>query len=151
MARIGLTAIGVTLLLSGAGTVLAQPAPACLHGPSETQADQARRVQALDLAHTLNRAENRAKGFGSQRDSREYLPLDQLLAMPLVNAPATPEGFQVQLQTDGSSYTLALKDMNDPCRYAIFSDQSGYVYEATPSTPQGGCPASRPRLTLSIE
>jgi len=138
MPKIRLTAIGVALLLSGAGAGLVQSAPVCLHGPSETQAGQARRVQAPDLAHALNRAENRAKGFGRQRDSREYVPLDQLLAMPLVNAPAIPEGFRVQLHTNGDAYTLALKDMNDPCRYAIFSDQSGDEYEATPSMPQGG-------------
>ena len=33
--------------------------------------------------------------------------------------------------------SFSIKDTTDPCRYAVFSDQSGDVYEATPSQQKG--------------
>jgi hypothetical protein len=46
--------------------------------------------------------------------------------------PATPEGFKVQFHLDQNTYAFSIKDTRDPCAYAIFSDQSREVYEATP-------------------
>jgi hypothetical protein len=34
---------------------------------------------------------------------------------------------------EGETYAFSIKDMRDPCAYAIFSDQSGNVYEGTPA------------------
>ena len=41
-------------------------------------------------------------------------------------------GFNVQLSTDGASYTFSVKDTLDACRFAYFSDQEGVIYAATP-------------------
>ena len=46
-------------------------------------------------------------------------------------------GFELKLYNDDAGYVFAIKDMRDTCRYAIFSDQSGLLYEkalhATPT------------------
>jgi hypothetical protein len=94
----------------------------CLHGPDETPADRARREKAVELAFEINAAEAVARRLG-----RMYSPFEQLS-----NVPRTPDGFRVQLHTDGTTYSLSIKDTMDPCLYAVFSDQSGDVYEATP-------------------
>ena len=39
----------------------------------------------------------------------------------------TPDGFHLQLTTDGSSYAFSVKDTLDPCLFAYFSDQSGII------------------------
>jgi hypothetical protein len=80
------------------------------------------------LAQEINRAQGIAQRFGPLGERGPYLPLERLF-----NVPAAPEGFRVQLQTDGETYLLSIKDMKDPCRYAVFSDQSADVYEAVPS------------------
>jgi len=97
----------------------------CLHDPSEQPADQLRREQALRFAQLVNRAEH--PSFGPRLSP--YLPLDQLR-----NLPPTPSGFQVQLDTDGRTYTFSLKDTLDLCRFAIFSDQDSRIYQAVPTT-----------------
>jgi hypothetical protein len=42
----------------------------------------------------------------------------------------TPDGFHLQFHTDGTSYLFALKDTMDRCRFSIFSDEDGDIYEA---------------------
>ena len=61
----------------------------------------------------------------------DYKPFDELF-----NLPDMPEGFRVQLHTDGTTYTFSVKDTRDPCGYAVFSDQSLDIYEAVPSSRQ---------------
>jgi hypothetical protein len=58
---------------------------------------------------------------------RLYGALSQLRGVP-----PTPQGFELRLYTDGRGYVLSLKDTLDPCRYAIFSDEAGTLYEKTP-------------------
>jgi hypothetical protein len=74
-----------------------------------------------------------ARRFGPRPGPSPYLPLDRLL-----NLPAPPDGFGVQLHTDGTTYSFSIKDTRDPCGYAVFSDQSADVYEAIPSPPRVG-------------
>jgi hypothetical protein len=57
---------------------------------------------------------------------RTFRPFDQL-----DNLAPTPDGFKVQLTTDGATYAFSIKDTLDPCRYAVFSDQELSIYEAT--------------------
>ena len=99
----------------------------CLHGADENPGDRARREKAVELAFEINAAEVVARRLG-----RMYAPLEQLLTLP-----RTPDGFRVQLHTDGATYSFSIKDTMDPCLYAVFSDQSGDVYEATPVTDKG--------------
>jgi len=96
--------------------------PSCLHDDRERPADRIRREQALKLVKAIHEAE----GTAAER-VRMYAALPQLRNLPL-----TPKGFDLRLYTDGHGYILSLKDSLDPCRYGIFSDESGIVYEKTP-------------------
>jgi len=125
---IALTAL---LLLSGPSLASAQDRQ-CLHDQLETRANRTRREKALELADEINRAQGVARRFGARPGQSPYKPLDELL-----NLPDTPEGFRVQLHTDGTTYTFSIKDTRDPCGYAVFSDQSLDIYEAVPSPRQG--------------
>jgi hypothetical protein len=123
------TALVVLVLFTVGSPATAQRrGPECLHDRLESQENRTRREQAVALAQDINRAQGLTKRFG-----RMYAPFDQL-----VNVPAPPRGFQVQHHTDGSTYVFSIKDTLDPCRYAIFSDQSADLYEATPSAPNPG-------------
>lgn len=94
----------------------------CLHGPSETPAQAARRQAALQLARQINTTEAQANLRGHTYYAISDLPG---LATDL-------NGFKVQLSTDGGSYTFSAKDTLDPCHFAYFSDQDGVIYSATP-------------------
>ena len=121
----------VLFLLAGASVASAQVRPQkCLHDQLETGANRARREKALEMADAINHAQGVARRFGT-RGQGPFLPLDQL-----VTVPEAPEGFRVQLHTDGMSYSFSIKDTRDPCLYAVFSDQSLDVYEAIPSPPR---------------
>ena len=101
-----------------------QAPPRCLHGSDERPNHRTRREQALTLAQQIHRAEN--PGPTVVPPGRTFRPLDQL-----TNLPPTPDGFNVQLTTDGATYAFSIKDTLDPCRYAVFSDQELSLYEAT--------------------
>jgi hypothetical protein len=109
-----------TLLIGGATSAYAQE---CLHTQIETAVDRTRREQAIQFARRVNAAEAMLPGPQGQR----YRQPDELR-----NLPPVPPGFQLQFHTDGRTYTFSLKDIRDPCRFAIFSDQDGYVYAASP-------------------
>lgn len=112
------------LLIGGAYTEaqLFNPSTAiCLHGADESQANRTRRIDALSVARTVNAAEAEMA-----RRTRRYAPLATLAA-----TPAVPSGFDVQFYASTDGYLLALKDSRDPCRYAIFSDPSGHLYESS--------------------
>lgn len=98
------------------------PKPGCLHGPSETPAQAARRQAALRLARELIATEAAA-----HQQAQSYYAFSDLPGLPRV-----PDGFQVQLSTDGASYTFSIKDTADACRFALFSDQDGVIYTALP-------------------
>jgi hypothetical protein len=112
------------ILTSSSWLKAMQPAPGqCSHGSSEQSNDRVRREQALRLVEQINRAESLDV---SAPRHRRYRPLDQL-----GNLPPTPAGFRLQFLTDGSTYSVSLKDTRDACNYAIFSDQDQAIYQAT--------------------
>ena len=125
-----LIALAALLVLSTSGIASAQNKQ-CLHDQLETRADRTRREKALELADEINRAQGVARRFGARPGQGPYKPLDELF-----NLPGTPDGFRVQLHTDGTTYTFSVKDTRDPCGYAVFSDQSLDIYEAVPSSRQ---------------
>jgi hypothetical protein len=130
-ALIGLaTVIGILLFrpLVGRGQLpLPRMAPgvSCRHDEGASPADRTRRDQARALARAINAAEGRAV-----QSSQRYLPLNQLPGLPM-----TPAAFEVRLYTDGIGYLVSLKDTIDPCRYGLFTDQLGLLYEVTPQRP----------------
>jgi hypothetical protein len=91
----------------------------CRHDSRATEADRNRRTQALALAKAINAEEGEIA-----RATRAYQPLSALR-----NLPPVPSGFTLKLFADRDGYIFALKDTLDACRYAIFSDAAGLVYE----------------------
>jgi len=45
---------------------------------------------------------------------------------------AEPDGFRARLTTDGTTYSLSVKDTVDACHFALFSDEQGLIYTAQP-------------------
>ena len=98
---------------------LVPPSARCRHDGSELQPDRVRREAAVALARAINAVE------GEQAQlTRRYQPLAALRGLP-----ETPAGFELRFYSDAAGYMFALKDTLDSCRYAIFSDQSGLLYE----------------------
>ena len=98
----------------------------CLHGADETRAERDRRDRALALAKAINTAQGQAVEQTKRYQSRAQLR----------NLPGTPAGFVVRLYSDGEGYVFSIKDDRDSCRYGIFSDQHGTLYESSPTVPQ---------------
>jgi hypothetical protein len=97
---------------------VAAQAQACLHGEAEVPAERVRRFQALAVARDVNTMEAAA----AAQANGLYQPLLKLeLTRP------TPDGFRLQLTTDGTNYAFSVKDLLDPCMFAYFSDQSGII------------------------
>ena len=94
-------------------------AVSCLHRQAAKQEDRARRAQALTLAKAIHVAE-----AGVVRRTRQYESLENLPALP-----AVPAGFQLSLYAGRAGYIFSIKDTLDPCRFAVFSDASGLLYE----------------------
>src|SRR5687767_5356066 len=121
MKRAILAALSVSLMSSPTSS---QVPPRCLHGSDERPDHRTRREQALVLAREIHRAQNGGPAL-APFEKRTFRSFDQL-----TNLPPTPADFKVQLDTSGATYTFSLKDMIDPCRYAVFSDQEQALYEA---------------------
>ena len=83
--------------------------------------DPQRRLAAVSLARLLNSEEARFS-FVPQR----YGSLSEL------GVGAAPDGYQVQLSSDGTRYMFSIKDTVDACHFALFSDQEGLIYTAQP-------------------
>src|SRR4029453_1290704 len=96
---------------------------ACLHGPSEAPEQVARRRAAVTYARQVNTAE-----AARRREAGSFGQLSALSSLGEV-----PAGFQVQLSTDGTTYAFSIKDETDACRFALFSDQAGLIFAATPN------------------
>ena len=80
-----------------------------------------RRMMAIGLARQINTAEAAVSGRTGRYAGLSELPV-----------AASAEGFQIQLSTDGTTYTFSVKDTLDACRAAVFSDQAGLIYAGMP-------------------
>src|SRR4051812_28636541 len=106
--------IGIALALAGGPALAQRSAPQnCLHEAPESSAERARRQQAVEYAIKVNVAETRI-GVGPQQLQRGYRPLEEL-----ANVPAVPAGFAIEFHHDDRGYALSLKDIRDPCHFAI--------------------------------
>jgi hypothetical protein len=120
-----LMAIAAIALVSNATHAQIVPSRAsCLHGNPERQVDRSRREQAITLMKAINAAEGRAL-----QQTRNFGPLAGLSALP-----GTPDGFRLRVFVNDAGYVASLKDERDPCYFAIFSDESGFVYTNSPIT-----------------
>jgi hypothetical protein len=120
-------AAAVSALLAAA-TVASQGRSAaqaqCVHGMGEDSAQRARRVAALRLAQAINSQEVNA----GQRNSGQFQPLARL-QIDLASAG----GFESQFTTDGRGYALILRDMLDPCGFAISTNHVGVIFQGYPA------------------
>jgi hypothetical protein len=73
------------------------------------------------VARQINTAQARVSA-----QSKRYAPLAELPGVTI------PDGFEAQVSTDGVSYTFSVKDVQDACKFAVFSDQKGIIYTGTP-------------------
>jgi pectin methylesterase-like acyl-CoA thioesterase len=94
---------------------------ACLHSPDESPNQLSRRRLALQTAREINTAE--AQAFQQKQAFASLADLSSI---------ASPEGFSVSLASAGAQYVFAVKDNQDPCRFAYFSDQDGVIYTGQP-------------------
>jgi hypothetical protein len=102
------------------GASLAQ-GTACVPNATLTEAQVARNRSAISLARQINTAEAKQSAA-----TKRYVSLSELTGVTL------PEGFEAQVSTDGQTYTFSVKDVADPCKSAVFSDQHGLIYRAMP-------------------
>lgn len=122
---VSLAAVMVLVLAQAAG------AQQCLHGPDESPSERGRRQAALQFIERVNAAQKTA-----QATQGMYVALAD--AVPPGDVPL---GFVPRLTIDRWSYAVSLKDLFDPCGFAVFSDQDGRIYEARPVTvPSAGNP-----------
>jgi hypothetical protein len=108
----------------GSARGAAQQRIQCLHGPTETNADAIRRMDALRVMRAINTTQ--AQAFAA---TRAYQNFRELTTSGL---PSRPAGFGTQLTVEASTYAVVLKDQMDPCGYALFSDQGGVIYVGSP-------------------
>jgi hypothetical protein len=113
-------------LMVAALVLIAAPAVAqeCLHESAERAEDRQRREQAVRVARELNVQQAAAVASGP---TARYKRLSEM------TLPEIPNGFAITLHTNGrTTYMFSLKDFNDPCYFALFSDQDGHVYTSHP-------------------
>src|SRR5688572_18146122 len=110
-------AIGLAGLL-GFGSTAASQAPC---GGTPTDQQLARQKTAITTARQINTAEAQA-----------YAKAQQYLPLALLNAVVVPEGWDVQVSTDGATYAFLIRDTTDHCQLAVFSDQKGLIYTGSP-------------------
>jgi hypothetical protein len=112
--------VGILAVGSLAAGIHAQPSPAprCRHEEHATEADRNRRARTLTVAKAIN-----AMQAELVRRTGQYHPAENL------RLPEVPAGFELNLFVNRSGYLFAIKDMTDPCRFAVFSDEGGLIYE----------------------
>jgi len=111
------TVLGIGAVRPEGSLIVARAA--CLHGEGEDSDQVTRRQAALGLTRHINSSQ--AQVFAA---SRAY----QRLADLKLTRP-TPEGFAVNLSTDGTSYSFSVVDQNDECRFGYFSNEAGLIYK----------------------
>jgi hypothetical protein len=113
----------VGMVPAGGSAVIEEQVPLaiaqCRHDAHSTQADRRRRDEAVTLAKAIHSAQ-----ADLARRTQRYQPLANLR-----NLPAVPRGFTLNLFADADGYIFAIKDTLDACRFAVFSDSAGLLYE----------------------
>ena len=117
----------------------------CLHGKVETAGERERRVLAVDVARTLNTAEMRHYRQLGAFAQPTQLPRSPALSqwrtstspmaitfrrLSLQQGTEVIPGFALHFTTDGTTnYSFILEDTTDQCRFSLFSDQRGVIFQ----------------------
>ncbi len=122
----------------------------CLHGRGKSPQEKVRRGLALQAMRFVNTAQMRyrtTRRVSTDRGERSFGTMPEILALADVTALMTGplgqglsfepwtsivEGFELRLTTDGTTYALSLTDENDPCRFTLFSDERGVIFQGQP-------------------
>ena len=137
-------AAGLTILccVLAAGTARAQQ---CLHGPSESAEQAARRNEALTATRMINNLQANQPG----RTKQSYLRHEELMTSPFylemqrsTNAvvkrisllPGTDilPNWTLTLDMSQTGYWFMIRDKMDPCGFAYISNQNGLIFSAEP-------------------
>lgn len=136
-------AIALTFVTAlGSGSAYAQQ---CLHGPSETPDQTARRREALTATRTINNIQYnqpaaREKQFIRHAQLAESPYATSMKAKPNEFAKRisfSPDGeilpgWKLTLDVSSDGYWFAIKDTTDPCGFAYISNTLGVIYTAEP-------------------
>jgi len=96
----------------------------CLHGQSEAAEQRARRAAALRVVRALNTAE---ANDATVRQTKQYrLPTELSVDF------STVDDFEPHFTTDRTTYALMLIDTADACRFALFTNQNGVIFQGYP-------------------
>lgn len=114
-------AIAITIAALMGWSLSSAQSTECASNAPLTDVQIARQRMAITVARQINTAEAQQSST-----TKRYVPLSAL------NGVVVPEGFTAQVSTDGTTYTFSVKDAQDACKFAVFSDQQGVIYRATP-------------------
>lgn len=135
-----------TIVLAMAFTALAGPVHAqqCLHGPSETSDQRARRRDALTAARTINTIQNQS-GSANRVYLRHVDLANSSYAVNMRNSQSEvvrrmsldPQqeilpGWTLTLDVTESGYWFIVRDITDPCGFGYVSNQAGLIFSAEP-------------------
>jgi hypothetical protein len=110
----------VVVVSAGSGSSRAQNAP-CDPTAALAPEQTSRRNVAIGVARRINTAQAQAAS-----SLKRYAQLGELGNISI------PQGFDVQVSADPSGYTFSVKDLQDACKFAVFSDQAGVIYAGNP-------------------
>jgi hypothetical protein len=112
--------LALVTVLSSSGLPIAQNTP-CDPTSASTPEQGKRRQTAIGVARQINNAQARASS--SLKRYAHFGELENIIV---------PPGFDVQVSADSTGYTFSVKDLQDGCKFAVFSDQDGVIYAANP-------------------
>jgi hypothetical protein len=111
--------IGVAIFIVALMALLTIPQITAAQQP--TCADHTRQMQAVNLARRINSLEINSR-----------TGVQPLGAFPNV---VVPDGLSVQFLNDSAHWQFSVKDTQDACHFAVFSDQEQMIYTAQPLQP----------------
>jgi hypothetical protein len=129
--RAGLLAFGLVAICASSSF-----AQQCLHGPSESPEQAARRREALGAARLVNTLQANQPGAVQRR----YLRHEDLAAAA-PNLPATFKlgptdqivaGWRLTLDVSAKGYWFAITDATDACGFRCISTEDGLILSAEP-------------------
>lgn len=135
-------AITIVVLAMSASAAYAQQ---CLHGPTETPDQTARRREALTATRTINNIQHNQPGAAQ----RSFFPHAQLAESPTGKSmTASPNelsrrmslspnndilpGWKLTLDVSENGYWFMIKDTTDGCGFAYISNHNGVIYTSEP-------------------
>ena len=136
-----------TLLLASVGQTQKAQSPKCLDAQDQGSAEYARRLRALNAVRLINTALmihkhqfGRFAGWDELTTSAALKQAGEMGAsfaeaynvMSLAPNTDLLPGFTLHLVTDGTTYSLLLRDKTDPCGFSQFSNEVGIIYNGYP-------------------